>query len=157
MPRILLAAAVLVSLLALPIDASVRTFGEPSSDAEVVAIQALVADPDAFDGRTVRVRGTITDVCPMKGCWMELRDADDARVRIKVEDDVIVFPTDAKGLEATAHGVVNVVDMDRDRYVAWVRHLAEEKGETFDPATVGDGPYRIVQIQGDGATIGTAE
>ncbi|MEM8933340.1 MAG: DUF4920 domain-containing protein [Acidobacteriota bacterium] len=157
MPRFLVVAPILLSLLVLPIDASVRTFGEPSSDAEIVAIETLVADPDAWAGRSVRVHGTITDVCPKKGCWMELRDADDARLRIKVEDDVIVFPVDAKGLEATAHGVVRVIDMERDRYVAWVRHLAEEKGESFDPASVGDGPYRIVQIQGDGATIGTAE
>jgi hypothetical protein len=29
------------------------------------------------------------------------------------------------------------------------------RAPSFDPATVGDGPYRIVQIRGEGAEIGS--
>ena len=54
--------------------------------------------------------------------------------------------TDAVGYQVT-------LDMERDAYVAWRRHLAEELGQTFDEASVGDGPYRIVQIAGTGAEI----
>lgn len=138
-------------------DAQIRIYGEGAGHGEIVAIADLAADPDAWNGKTVRVQGIVTDVCPMKGCWMELRDADNSSVRVKVEDDVIVFPEDAKGLEAVAHGVVDVQELDRERYVAWMEHLAEEKGETFDPASIGDGPYRIVQIQGKGAAISSPD
>ena len=36
---------------------------------------------------------------------------------------------------------------------AWLEHLAEERGETFDAASVGDGPFRILQLKGTGARI----
>lgn len=138
-------------------DAQIRIYGEGAGHGDIVPIAELAADPDAWDGKSVRVQGVIADVCPMKGCWMELRDAENASVRVKVEDDVIVFPEDAKGLEAVAHGVVDVQELDRERYVAWMKHLAEEKGEAFDADSIGDGPYRVVQIQGKGAAISSPD
>ena len=39
---------------------------------EIVAIDALLADPAAYQGKTVRVEGMITDVCPKRGCWFDL-------------------------------------------------------------------------------------
>ena len=69
-------------------------------------------------------------------------------------DDVIIFPADATGRQAVAQGQVEVLDMTRERYEGWMQHLAEEQGETFDPSTIGEGPYRLVQIRGTGAEIG---
>jgi hypothetical protein len=43
--------------------------------------------------------------------------------------------------------------MTKDRYVAWLEHLADERGETFDASAVGEGPFRILQLKGTGATI----
>lgn len=130
-------------------------YGEGSGEGPIVAIADLVADPDAFEGKEVRVQGKVSGVCPKRGCWMELRDADDHRLRVKVEDGVIVFPLEAEGLDATAQGVVRIMEMTRERYAAWLQHLAEEKGETFDDSTLGEGPFRIVQLAGTGAEIGS--
>ena len=60
---------------------------------------------------------------------------------------------DAVGLAAAAEGVVEILDLSRERYEAWFRHAAEEAGEEFDPAEVGDGPFRIVRLRGRGARI----
>jgi hypothetical protein len=43
--------------------------------------------------------------------------------------------------------------MTKEKYVTWLSHLAEESGRKFDPATVGNGPFRILQIRGTGARI----
>lgn len=75
------------------------------------------------------------------------------RLRIKVEDDVIVFPRESEGRWAVAQGTVEVKNLTRGHYAGWLRHLAEEQGETLDEANVGEGPYRLVQIQGTGAEI----
>ena len=93
-------------------------------------------------------------VCPRKGCWIELGEAGES-IRIKVEDDVIVFPAAAKGRTATAQGEVEAVEMSRESYLAWLAHLAEEKGEEFDAekADVGAGPHRIIRIKGSGALL----
>ena len=151
------AAPILAILLAPAAPAAVEPheiYGTGVSLAETTRIADILADPDAYIGRTVRVDGGVVDVCPMKGCWMELGDEGQS-IRIKVEDDVIVFPAAAKGRVAAAQGRVEAVEMTRDDYLGWLAHLAEERGEPFDAegAEIGDGPYRIIRIQGTGARL----
>ena len=130
----------------------IQIIGKEPSLAEVTSIARLMADPEAFAGKTVRVEGKVLDVCPKKGCWMDL-GADGTAVKIKVEDDVLVFPRDSKGGTATAEGVVEVQEMSKEQFTGWMRHLAEEQGKPFDAASVGGGPYRVVQIRGFGARV----
>ncbi|HSN85383.1 MAG TPA: DUF4920 domain-containing protein [Thermoanaerobaculia bacterium] len=129
------------------------TYGAGVEVAEETPVARILADPDAYVGKKVRIEGKVTDVCPMAGCWMEL-DQEGKTIKVKVDDGVIVFPTTAKGQPAVAEGVVESIPMTKEKYVDWLAHLAEEKGEKFDPSTVGDGPFRILQIKGTGARIG---
>ncbi len=117
-------------------------------------IAAILADPDAWIGKRVRIEGGVLDVCPMKGCWAQVGD-DEASLRVKVEDDVIVFPADSTGRIAAAEGIVEAIERTREEQLAWLAHLAEERGEEFDPETaeLGDGPYRTIQLRGDGARL----
>jgi hypothetical protein len=130
-----------------------KSYGEGLKLDTTTPIQKIVADPEAWAGKTVRVEGKVVGVCAMKGCWMELQSRDDHQVRIKVDDDVIVFPSEAEGRWAAAEGKVDVQEMTREQYTGWQRHLAEEKGEKFDESSLGEGPYQLVQIQGTGAEI----
>lgn len=148
-------APLLVLLIVLAAAASAAfagTYGDGVQDAPPTPIADILADPEGFAGKAVVVEGKVTGVCPKKGCWMELTD-DAGRLRVKVEDDVIVFPREAEGKRAVAAGTVQLLAMDRERYVGWMRHLAEELGEPFDESSIGEPPYRIVQIAGTGATI----
>ena len=158
-PSALLAAlATTLALVLLPL--SPAAAGEPEvlgngvDLPEATRIADIMADPDAYIGKTVRVEGGVLDVCPRKGCWIELGEEGES-IRVKVEDDVIVFPAAAKGRTATAQGEVEAIEMTREKYLGWLAHLAEEKGEAFDPeaAKIGDGPYRIIRIRGTGARI----
>jgi starvation-inducible outer membrane lipoprotein len=131
-----------------------KSYGAGVTLTETTSVASILADPDAYVGKKVRVQGKVADVCPMKGCWMEIaEEKDGSSLRIKVDDDVIVFPVSAKGKLAVAEGVVEAISMDRDQYVAWKSHLAEESGKKFDAATVGNGPYRVLQLRGTGARI----
>jgi hypothetical protein len=147
----------LLLLLPLALSAAVaaeqQSFGAGVQVAETTSVAKILADPDAYVGKKVRIEGKVTDVCPMAGCWMEM-DEGGKTIKVKVDDGVIVFPAAAKGQPAVAEGVVEAIPMTREKYVDWLAHLAEEKGEKFDPATVGDGPFRILQIKGTGAKIG---
>ncbi len=156
-PLSLVTAAVAAAILLLTPAAAfadVETYGAGVDLEEATPIGEILADPDAFLGKTVRVEGGVLDVCPKKGCWIEVGD-EEQHIRVKVDDGVIVFPTDAAGKIAAAEGVVEAIEMTREKYVGWLAHLAEEKGETFDEAgaDVGDGPFRMIQIKGTGATI----
>lgn len=59
---------------------------------------------------------------------MELESRDGDHLRVKVDDDVIVFPRDAEGRWAVAEGTVAVQDLTREQYTGWLRHLADEQG-----------------------------
>jgi hypothetical protein len=120
----------------------------------VTPIAALLAAPSDFAGQVVRVEGEVRGVCTRMGCWIDLGDEAGNRVRVKVEDGVLVFPADSVGKPATAQGTVTIQEMAREQYVAWQQHLVEEGGEPFDESTVGPGPIEVVQIAGTGATIG---
>lgn len=155
MRKLILFLAVATAVALVPyVQAGGKTYGAGVKTAETTSMAKILADPDAWVGKKVRIEGKVVDVCPMKGCWMELEEANGgAKIKVKVDDGVIVFPVDAKGKLAVAEGVVESIPMTRERYVAWLEHLAEEKGQKFDPSTVGDGPYRIFQIKGAGAEI----
>jgi len=129
------------------------TVGEALSVDAVTPIAELATDPDRYADRVVRVEGEVTGVCQKAGCWMEVADGAGHAVRVQVEDGVLVFPAAAEGGTAAVEGKVEVVDMERDAYVAWQSHLAEDAGESFDEASVGDGPYRLVRLRGLGAEI----
>jgi len=135
--------------------AGTDVYGEGVNLETTTPIADIVADPDAWNGKTVKVEGKVDGVCARKGCWIELANESGDCVRIKVQDDVIVFPQEAVGRFAVAQGTVEVEDMPRGQYVAWMKHVADEKGVDFDEASIGEGPHRFVQVMGTGAEIRT--
>ena len=132
-------------------------YGEPLSDATPVRIADLSADPEAYVGQSVKVVGLVDDVCPMKGCWVDILDRRSrATVRLKVQDDVIVFPAEAKGREIVAEGTLRRLELSPRQAVAWLRHAAAERGEIFiEPAE--PQALTIYQIEGRGAVVSHAE
>ena len=145
-----------VLLAAFPIAAVAgdRHVGAEITVAEATPIATIVGKPDDYAGKVVRVEGEVRGVCTAAGCWMDVGDAGGNRIRIKVDDGVLVFPADAVGHSAVAQGTVVVKEMTREKYVEWHRHLAAEGGEPFDESKLGAGPFRVVELAGTGADIG---
>lgn len=126
--------------------------GKPLTAKSPVPLSTLVAHADDYAGKTVQVQGKITAVCQMMGCWMELTNDAGQRIRIKVDDGVIVFPKDAAGKVAVAEGKFTKTELTRDQAVAQAKEEAEESGRKFDPARVKSG-MTLYQIEGTGAVI----
>jgi len=152
------AAAILVTALLLVLPAARSgegtVYGEGVGKAQPVKVSELLTRPDDFVGKHVRVGGLITDVCPKRGCWMEIAsDREFETIRFKVEDGVIVIPMDAKGKHAEAEGVFTKTEITKEQALARAKHMAEEKGETFDAEKARDLPTVIYQLQGSGAVI----
>lgn len=116
-------------------------------------IADLTAKPEGFVGKTVQVKGKVTEVCENMGCWMMLVDPEtNAKIRIKVKDGEIVFPKSAVGKMAIAEGKMAKIEMTKEQAIAQAKHEAEERGTKFDPASI-TGPQTIYQIAGTGAVI----
>ena len=89
----------------------------------------------------------------MKGCWVDILDRQSSEtIRLKVQDDVIVFAAEAKGREIIAEGTLRRIELSPRRAVAWLRHEAGERGEAFvepaEPASL-----TVYQIEGRGAVV----
>jgi len=152
MKRATLAVLVLI-LVALALPAAAATFGKPLSDAKTVKVSELLAKPDDYVGKTVKVEGIITDVCEKRGCWMMIAgDQEFQAIRFKVEDGVIVIPMEAKGKKAVAEGTFRKIELTKEQAIAQAKHHAEEQGLEFDPASV-KGPGVMFQLDGTGAVI----
>jgi hypothetical protein len=141
------------TLLLAAVPALGANYGKPLSDGPIVKISELLAKPDAYVGKTVKVEGIITDVCEKRGCWMMIAsDQEFQAIRFKVEDGVIVFPIESKGRKAVAEGTFKRIELTKEQAIAQAKHHAEEHGLSFDPATV-TGPSVAYQLDGHGAVI----
>jgi len=134
------------------ISAAELKLGKPLAMKDPITIATLLAHADDYVGKTVQVKGKITEVCQMMGCWMELTNDEGQKVRIKVNDGDIVFPKDSAGKDAVAEGKFAKIELTREQAVAQAKEEAEEKGLKFDAASVKSG-ITIYQIHGTGAVI----
>ncbi|MBM3724152.1 MAG: DUF4920 domain-containing protein [Acidobacteria bacterium] len=125
--------------------------GKPFTLAAPVSVEEVAANPAKYTGKVVQVKGKVTEVCQMMGCWMSLTGGG-KMIRVKVNDGEIEFPKTSPGKTAVAEGVLTRIELSREQAVARARHEAEEQGRKFNPSSVKSGAV-IYQIQGVGAEI----
>jgi len=104
--------AIGVFALVAPLAAGETKLGTGVTLMDSTPIKALVDQPSAYVGKTLRVDGVATAVCTHMGCWMAVAAEGDEQgptVRLKVDDGVIVFPVTAKGRKVSAEGLFEVV------------------------------------------------
>ncbi len=147
----------LASLLALGLlsllSAADLKLGKPLTLTQASSVADLLAKPDALVGKTVQVKGKVTEVCQMMGCWMALADPESGKsVRIKVNDGVIVIPKEAVGKTAVAEGSLSRLQLTKEQALGRAKHEAEEQGRKFDPSKITSG-QTIYQVQGSGIVI----
>ncbi len=86
-------------------------YGKPLTLDKATPIATLLAKPDAYDGKTVQVKGKITDVCQEMGCWLEIADDNGKHIRFN-SHDTISFPKDSAGKTVIAEGKLVKSDGD---------------------------------------------
>lgn len=143
----------LVLTLALPaaLAAGGRTYGQPLALKAEAKVADILANPDAYAGQKVRVRGIVTEVCEERGCWIKI-GADRKEILFKVEDGVISFPMSAKGSTVVAEGTVSkrVLSVEQQKALCDKEAKALSKPADYGKIT---GPKVIVRIEGLGAEI----
>jgi hypothetical protein len=126
--------------------------GKPLTLNTQTPIADILSSPAKYTGKTVQVKGKITEVCEMMGCWTNLVDSAGKMIKVKVTDGEIVFPKEAVGKMAIAEGELKKLELTKEQAIARAKHEAEEQGRKFNPASVKAGAT-IYQIQGAGAVI----
>lgn len=139
----------LASLAVAPV-VSAKTFGRPPTLGETTPISHLLADPDAYVGRTVQVKGLVVEVCALRGCYLTIAgDQPFERVHFQAADGVMVFPMSARGKVAVVEGVWQKIVRSNEFGLVRTRSGIEPAG---DPET-GSATETFYQLQGLGAVI----
>ena len=108
---------------------SLENFGIEISNDVISSMTELFNNADNYLDKNVVIQGKIVDVCPMKGCWIEVKDFDSEKsIRVKVKDGEIVFPENSKNKEVLVEGIFSKIDFTEEQAIQWKIHLAEEKG-----------------------------
>ena len=115
MPRRLFLAALAVAVLipAAPLaadaPATAQRFGAAVKVRTPVNVAQLASAPARFKGRTIRLEGTVKDVCQGKGCWVEVADDKGASFMARSLDESVLLPRDCKGWHVVVEGKVTTL------------------------------------------------
>ena len=132
-----------------------KTYGEGVTGTETIQVSKLLADPDAYVGQTLRVKGIAVGVCAHRGCWINIAsDKEGETVRVKVQDGVIVFPPEIVGDEVIAEGVWTANELTLEQTKEICAAEARKQGEEYDPDDVTT-CRTLYQLTGTGAVVTT--
>jgi hypothetical protein len=71
-----------------------------------VNIAKLAKQPQRFEGKTVRLEGTVKEVCQGRGCWIEVATPKGDSFLARSLDESVLVPKDCKGQRVVVQGVV---------------------------------------------------
>jgi len=132
-------------------------YGNMSKTDKVYGVDELIQNKDDYINSIVKVTGLIEEVCPMRGCWLQVISEDDKskKIRFKVKDGDIVFPLSSKGRKVVAEGQFSVLSLNTEQAKNWKKHLAAEKGIDIDTASIilTDNDYFEYRLNTIGAEI----
>ena len=132
------------------------SYGNKISQGVIYSVDELLRSPKNFLNKKIKITGSISEVCPMRGCWVQIVSDDlESFIRIKVTDGEIVFPLTAKGKNVIAEGVLAKLEFTEEQAKNWKVHLAKEKGINLTPEEVilSDVDYYEYRLNCTGAII----
>ncbi len=131
------------------------TFGAPQSASLTapLTVADVMANVPKHEGKTIRVRGTVTALCETSGCWIEIADAPQDEQKLFCW---FTFDKAAGRVPPAANGHVAVVEGKLVSYEipeVQRKHFAEEKGLPKAEIDKIKGPEKAVKLECTSAKI----
>ncbi len=103
--------------------ATVLATGDKLAGAQAVSVAELLANPEAFAGKTVRLEGNVSAMCTHRRAWFSVQsdDRSGGYVRIIAAPKFLV-PEGSIGKRARTEGVVEIVEVPKEQ----AEHYAAE-------------------------------
>ena len=103
--------------------------GVPFQLTEEVGLDDIMAEPEKYVQKPVRIKGTVKQVCLKKGCWLILAGTKaTSRARVTFKDYAFFAPMDCVNYAASVEGFVKAKTLsDAER-----AHLAEDGKVSID-------------------------
>jgi hypothetical protein len=113
---------------------------------EVPVMEEKLATTDKYTGK---VKGTITEVCTKKGCWMKLATTEGEGIMVKFKDYKFFMPQDIVGKEVVLDGIASVTTTN----VASLKHYAEDAGKSKEDIEKITEPKKEINFVAKGVLI----
>ena len=110
---------------------------------------SVFQDLSVSDSLNAQIKGTITEVCQAKGCWMKVNLADEKEVFVKFKDYGFFVPTDSAGKEVVMNGQAFIEEMS----VEDQQHYTMDKGATKEEVAKITQPKKTLRFEADGVRI----
>ncbi len=108
------------------VDTSLLFFGDTISQDGAIASDQLATQMKGKDSISVKLTGTIAEVCQKKGCWMNMNIGNNQSMKVTFKDYSFFVPKDAANKTVTIEGVA----FNDTTSVADLKHYAEDGGKT---------------------------
>jgi hypothetical protein len=121
--------------------------GSDLAGLDAVSVKDLLAKPDDYAGKTVRIEGDVNAMCHHRRGWFSVQDEGDRTgdfVRVLTNPKFLV-PAGSIGKKVRAEGTVDVIEES----AAAAKHYAEGH-KIGDPGKI-EGPVKRVVIRASGA------
>jgi hypothetical protein len=131
---------------------SYTSFGAEINPDGAMSVATVIGD-SGLDGQTVKVSGTIREVCQKRGCWMTIDAGKEESMRITFKDYAFFVPKNAGGYDAIVEGTLNLEELS----VETLRHFAEEAGKSESEVEDITEPSTQLSLIADGVLIAGIE
>lgn len=122
------------------------------TDVETVAVDKVLASPETYNGKVMRITGKVGQVCQEKGCWMTVVAPETKKyIFIKFQDppEGRLIPLTAPEHEVLLEGTFTIAQMKE----ASARHFAEGMGATDEELQKIVGPQTAYIVRNVGVRI----
>jgi hypothetical protein len=121
---------------AAPAKQEVEKLGMALAGAEEVAVMDLLKNPDAYEGKTVRVSGKVKDFCHHRRAWFGVSSKDGQYMVRVFAAPRFQAPADCVGKNVVAEGKVELITLkpeDAKHYAESHKFLSEKELESGKP------------------------
>lgn len=124
-------------------------FGSKISTDGAVAVAELPKVITDDQPHPVKVKGTVTDVCPKKGCWLSLEMPDNSKVFVKMKDYGFFVPVELIGKTVVVDAEAKIIKTSVDE----LKHYAEDAKKTKEEIEAIKEPKEEIRLTANGIVV----
>jgi Domain of unknown function (DUF4920) len=131
-----------------PADAG-ATFGATITSDGAVPVSQVASILENKESANVKVTAKVIDVCPKKGCWMQLEMPDQSKVFVKMKDYGFFVPTAITGKTVVIDGEAKTIVTSVDE----LKHYAEDAKKSKEEIAAITEPKKEIRLTANGILV----
>ena len=126
------------------------SFGEKTTADNAISVEQLYTLIESKEDKkaNVKIKGTVTQVCKMEGCWIKIKSPD-GNMMVRMKDHKFTVPLVLDGKSVVIDGTAE----EKLTSVEQLRHYAEDAGKSKEEIAKITQPKREITVQAKGLLV----